>query len=154
MNDENLRRVDIVPTQDQSTSKDSAQDSHNESMRQLSFSTSLLSVNTPPAYNTRKRTSNAWNESSFETPVNPPRKRRSYELDADLSVDSMDSRNLSNSIESRKRRDVNQTAYKRPGPPTPGRNSLKENVSSSSISVILLFDKPIDLNLLSNLAVI
>ena len=62
------------------------------------------------------------------------RKRRSYELEADISSDSTDTRSISSSAERKKRRDIGQTTYQRPGPPTPARKtSAKENISTSSV---------------------
>jgi hypothetical protein len=85
MNDERLRQNDMT-IYDQPKATSSRADNH-DTLQQLSFATSMLSMNTPPAMNTRKRRSSSWNPTEMETPVMQPRKRRSYELDADLSSD-------------------------------------------------------------------
>merc|ERR1712136_22087 len=104
-----------------------------DNVQQLATATSRLSVHTPPAMNTRKRRSSLWNQADNDTPV-VARKRRSFE--ADLSVETEDSRlSISSSAERKKRREPTQTSYKRPGPPTPARNSSsKENISTPSMS--------------------
>ena len=43
-------------------------ESQNENIQQLSMATSLLSMNTPPAMNNRKRRSSSLNHSEIETP--------------------------------------------------------------------------------------
>ena len=128
-NDERLRKVNAPIIKPQpSTSK------LDENVQQLSAATSLLSVNTPPAMNTRKRRSSSWNQADSETPVVVQRKRRSFE--ADVSMDVSDTRlSISSSPERRKRREPSQTTYQRPGPPTPARNSLKENISTPSVRI-------------------
>ncbi|XP_046458153.1 COP1-interactive protein 1-like isoform X4 [Daphnia pulex] len=130
MNDERLRQNDMT-IYDQPKATSSRADNH-DTLQQLSFATSMLSMNTPPAMNTRKRRSSSWNPTEMETPVMQPRKRRSYELDADLSSDSTDTRSISSSAERKKHRDASLTSYSRPGPPTPARNAVKENISTPS----------------------
>nr|CAH0104580.1 unnamed protein product [Daphnia galeata] len=132
MNDERLRQNDMT-IYDQPKATSSRADNH-DTVQQLSFATSMLSMNTPPAMNTRKRRSSSWNPTDMETPVMQPRKRRSYELDADLSCDSTDTRSISSSAERKKHRDASLTSYSRPGPPTPARNPAKENISTPSIA--------------------
>lgn len=133
MNDERLRQNEMTIYEQPSGS--SRGDNQNESVQQLSLATSMLSMNTPPAMNTRKRRSSSWHQNDMETPVMLPRKRRSYELDADVSSDSTDTRSISSSAERKKHRDASQTSYQRPGPPTPARNTTKENTSISTPSV-------------------
>ena len=132
MNDERLRQNDMT-IYDQPKATSSRADNH-DTVHQLSFATSMLSMNTPPAMNTRKRRSSSWNPTDMETPVMQPRKRRSYELDADLSCDSTDTRSISSSAERKKHRDASLTSYSRPGPPTPARNPAKENISTPSVN--------------------
>lgn len=132
MNDERLRQNDMT-IYEQSSVTSSKADNQNESLQQLSLATSRLSMHTPPAMNTRKRRSSSWNQSEMETPTMLPRKRRSHELDADMSSDSNDTRSFANSAERKKHRDASQTSYQRPGPPTPSRNAPKENMSTPSV---------------------
>lgn len=138
MNDERLRQNDMT-IYEQSSGTSSAADNHNASLQQLSLATSMLSMSTPPAMNTRKRRSSSWHQNDMETPVMVPRKRRSYEMNADISSDSTDTRSISSSAERRKHRDASQTSYQRPGPPTPARNTTKENTSISTPSVNFFF---------------
>ncbi len=136
MNDERLRSVDAFPD-----ANGSVNDSRRESIQQLTVATSLLSMNTPPAMNTRKRRSSNWSQCDTETPSVVPRKRRSYEFDAEVSMDSTDSRSLLSSAERKKRREGSQTTYQRPGPPTPAKHSVKENIATRSSSVIFFICK-------------
>ena len=98
----------------------------------------MLSMNTPPAMNTRKRRSSSWNPTDMESPVMRPGKRRSYELDADLFSDSTGTRSISSSAERKKHRGVSLTSYLRPGPPTPARNAVKGNIFTTSVTLIIL----------------
>lgn len=134
INDERLRSVDSFPD-----ANGSVNDSRRESIQQLTVATSLLSMNTPPAMNTRKRRSSNWSQCDTETPSVLPRKRRSYEFDAEVSLDSSDSRSILSSAERKKRREGSQTTYQRPGPPTPAKHSVKENIATRSSSVIYFF---------------
>ena len=143
MNDERLRKTNInlvvVEEPETSTSEDHVQ--------QLARATSQLSMHTPPAMNTRKRRSSLWNQADNDTPV-VARKRRSFE--ADISLETEDSRLSisSNSAERKKRREPTLTSYKRPGPPTPARNSsLKENISTPSVFNFFIFHYQIHLTL-------
>lgn len=131
MNDERLRCPDL-PVVEPKT------ENLNDTVNQLSEATSMLSVHTPPAYNTRKRRSSSWNTSGMETPVLQPSKRRSQE-DSNMSIDSGHSTNRSilSSAERRKHRDASQTTYQRPGPPTPGKNTLKESNSTLSVTSVI-----------------
>lgn len=128
MNDERLKKTNIalvvIEEPENSTSEDN--------VHQLTAATSQLSMHTPPAMNTRKRRSSMWNQTDSDTPV-VARKRRSFE--ADMSIETEDSRlSISSSAERKKRREPTQTSYKRPGPPTPARNSSsKENMSTPSV---------------------
>lgn len=129
INDERLRCSEL-PTSEPKPKIENL----NDSVNQLSEATSMLSMQTPPAMNTRKRRSSSWNTSEIETPVLQPSKRRSQD-DADMSTDSGHSTNRSilSSAERRKHRDASQTTYQRPGPPTPAKNPLKENNSILSV---------------------
>ncbi|XP_057368948.2 golgin subfamily A member 4-like isoform X2 [Daphnia carinata] len=133
MNDERLRQSDLTIFE-QPLASSSRAGNHHDTVQHLSLATSMLSMNTPPAMNTRKRRSSSWNPTDMETPVMQPRKRRSYELEADLSTDSNDTRSISSSAERKKHRDASLTSYTRPGPPTPARNAVKENISTPSMA--------------------
>ena len=128
MNDERLKKTNLALTVVEEPENSASEDN----VQQLATATSRLSVHTPPAMNTRKRRSSLWNQADNDTPV-VARKRRSFE--ADLSVETEDSRlSISSSAERKKRREPTQTSYKRPGPPTPARNSSsKENISTPSV---------------------
>lgn len=138
MNDERLRQNDLT-IYEQPLASSSRAGNHHDTLQHLSLATSMLSMNTPPAMNTRKRRSSSWNPTDMETPVMQPRKRRSYELEADLSTDSNDTRSISSSAERKKHRDASLTSYTRPGPPTPARNAVKENISTPSVNLPYLF---------------
>ena len=147
MNDERLRFMDLPIAESSKTTESDAASicssvmdgaTTDRSVQQLATATSLLSVSTPPAMNTRKRRS--WAEMN-ETPATAvPAKRRSVEKDR-LSIDSMqsDTRSLASSMSSddrtrTKRRE--STTYQRPGPPTPARgSSMKENITTPSVRI-------------------
>ena len=143
MNDERLRQSDMTIFETPAATSSRA-DNHNDTLQE---SMSMLSMNTPPAMNTRKRRSSSWSQADMETPVMQPRKRRSRELDvSEVSTDSTDTRlSISSSAERRKHRDASQTSYQRPGPPTPAKNTTKENSSMSTPSVIDLLTIGLDI---------
>jgi hypothetical protein len=83
MNDERLRQNDMT-IYDQPKANSSRSDANSNSyfsLRQSHYHFFLLTNNTC------ERRSSSWNPTDKMTPVMQPRKRRSYELDADLSSD-------------------------------------------------------------------
>ena len=137
MNDERLRQNDMAIYDQPMATSSRAENYNDNSLHQLSMATSMLSMNTPPAMNTRKRRSSSWAQNDMETPVMVPRKRRSYELDLS-ECDSTETPSLSSSAERKKHRDASQTLYQRPGPPTPAKNTAKENLSTPSVCIFLV----------------
>lgn len=134
MNDERLRRCEAACSSTEASPLESTPESAVLEKRM----SAMNMESTPPRSMARKRRSFEFSE--LETPVksaNMDGTYRRFSNGSDISADSRAS--CGSSAERRKRREPSQTSYQRPGPPTPGRNSTKENISSTALVLMDLF---------------